>query len=60
MSEIILTQEQKREALAGRIKAFQEGLKELSLKTKIGFKAQISPDGPIISLFEKSEDTSVK
>ena len=52
-SEVILTEVQKAELWADRVKKFNEGLTELQKKHKLEVKAQITPDGPIISLIPK-------
>lgn len=52
---IILTEEQKREALKARIAKFNEGFKKLQEETRIAAKPQITPDGPVISLVDLDE-----
>ncbi len=52
-SEVILTEVQKAELWADRVKKFNEGLTELQKKHKLEVRAQITPDGPIISLIPK-------
>lgn len=53
---IILTKEQRREALKARITKFQDGFKKLQEETNIAAKAQITPDGPVINLIDLNED----
>ena len=52
-SDVILSDAQKQEVWAGRVKEFNESLIELQKKHKLEVRAQITPDGPIISLIPK-------
>lgn len=49
---ILLTPEQQKADVQGRLKTFQDGLKKLVDDTKIQPKPQISPDGPVMILID--------
>ncbi|MEK7180015.1 MAG: hypothetical protein AAB706_00910 [Patescibacteria group bacterium] len=52
MSEIILNKQNQKEDLSRRIEEFKVGFKELSIKTQLNPKPQITPDGPVLSLID--------
>lgn len=64
MSQIILTDEQKQEALEKRIAHFRKDLNEIQNKHNIGIRAELQYAKaaiiPVITLFDKREEDGKK
>jgi hypothetical protein len=50
-----MTPEEKQKDIDSRLTQFREGLEKLKADTLIGIRAQIMPDGPLMSMVDMKE-----